>query len=69
MPDAPFCSCGCPNGFSNARYRETGQLRDQWLCADCHRPAQQLFMSTDRWAPERREWLWARAAAELDALL
>lgn len=67
--DEPFCVCGCPNGFSNELFRETGDLRDQWLCAGCHKPAQQLFMSTDRWAPERAAWLWHQSASELDSLL
>lgn len=65
MSETPFCSCGCPNGFGNAKYRETGELRDQWLCADCGKPARQLFLSTDRWKTERWQWY----AAQLDRML
>lgn len=52
---APFCDDGC-QGYSNALYRVTGDLRDQWL-ARCGRPAKAIFMSTNRWDLERDLWL------------
>jgi hypothetical protein len=57
-PLPPFCPSASPaNGFSNAKYRETGDLRDQWLC-DCHGlPSRTIFMGTERWKPERDAWL------------
>lgn len=51
---APYCDDGC-QGFSNARFHETGDLRDQWLAA-CGRPAKRIFDATDRWELERDLW-------------
>jgi hypothetical protein len=52
VSDEPFCLGAC-GGFTNARYAETGDLRDQWLCRVHMKPARAIFMSTERWAIER----------------
>lgn len=54
---APFCDCvGSRRGYTNAKYDETGDVRDQWLHAECGRPARKIFDSTDRWELERDLW-------------
>lgn len=52
----PWCVCRPSSGYSNARYRESGKLKDQWLCGDCWLPARAIFHNTIRWAAERIEW-------------
>jgi hypothetical protein len=56
VDDKPFCDCTGAAGYTNKRYHETGDIRDQWLCAEHMKPARAIFMSTERWALERDLW-------------
>lgn len=58
----PWCDPGCPS-WPHVTHTLTAQLKKQFLCENCGRPARAIFDSTDRWESERNAW-YAKHPAE-----